>query len=70
VLPGETAPAAPTTPGAAAPAAAAEPEKAEDASADSSRILQQVLGQEDVNAFFRIDIILFDGAPAAAASKK
>jgi len=78
VLPGEAAPAAPAAPAAAAgaaapaaaPAAAAEPETAEDAPADSSRILQQVLGQEDVNAFFRIDIILFDGAPAAAAPKK
>lgn len=71
VLPGEAAPAAPTTPGAAAPATpAAEPEKKADAPADSSRILKQVLGQEDVNVFFRIDIVLFDGAPAAAASKK
>jgi hypothetical protein len=70
VLPGESAPAAPAEAAAAAAPAAAEPEKAEDAPADSSRILQQVLGQEDVNAFFRIDIILFDGAPATAAPKK
>jgi hypothetical protein len=69
VLPGESAPAA-AAEAAAAPAAAAEPEKTEDAPADSSRILQQVLGQEDINAFFRIDIVLFDGAPATAAPKK
>jgi hypothetical protein len=69
VLPGESAPAA-AAEAAAAPAATAEPEKTEDAPADSSRILQQVLGQEDINAFFRIDIVLFDGAPATAAPKK
>jgi hypothetical protein len=69
-LPGESAPAAPAEAAAAAAPAAAEPEKAEDAPADSSRILQQVLGQEDVNAFFRIDIVLFDGATATAAPKK
>lgn len=69
VLPGEAAPAAPAE-AAAAPAEAAAPEKKEEAPADGSRILQQVLGQENVKAFFRIDIVLFDGAPAAPASKK
>jgi len=69
VLPGESAPVA-AAEAAAAPAATAEPEKTEDARADSSRILQQVLGQEDIDAFFRIDIVLFDGAPSTAAPKK
>lgn len=64
VLPEET-PAPTPAPAGGAPAPAAEEPKpaAEAKPADTSRILKQVLGDENVNAFFRIDIVLFDAAP-------
>jgi hypothetical protein len=48
VLPGETAPAA-------APAGG----KAKPAAADGSRILQQVLGSEEISVFIRLDVLQF-----------
>ncbi len=51
VIPGEAAPA---TPAPAAPAAAAKP-----AAPDSGRILQKVLGDEELTVFLRIDVLQF-----------
>lgn len=65
VLPDEKPAVAPAGAAAAPAAPAAAPEKP----MDSSRILKQVLGDENVNAFFRIDIILFDAAAPATKGK-
>ena len=55
VLPGDPAPAAGATPAAeAAPAAAPAP-----APVDSSRILTQVLGSEDLTVFLKVDVFQF-----------
>jgi hypothetical protein len=61
VLPDDPAPGADP-----APAADPKPEEEKAPVADTSRILKQVLGAEKVQAFFRIDLLLFD-APAPAS---
>jgi hypothetical protein len=48
-----------------APAPEPEPEPEPAPKADSSRILKQVLGSENVQVFLRVDLLLFD-APAPA----
>jgi hypothetical protein len=47
-----------------APAVAEPPKPKEEPKGDSSRILKQVLGAENIQVFLRVDILLFD-APAA-----
>jgi hypothetical protein len=53
--------------GAAAPAPFAAPEPSAKASTDSSRILYQVLGDEELQVFVRFDVLLF--LPKAAPAK-
>lgn len=65
VLPDEPKPAEGAAPAAGATPAPPEPAPATAPKADSSRILKQVLGSENVQVFLRVDILLFD-APTPA----
>lgn len=66
VLPEDPPPATGAAPApGATPAPEAAPEPEAPTKADSSRILKQVLGSENVQVFLRVDLLLFD-APAPA----